>query len=156
MKATCWCDTGTRQGSWSWPLGVAVEDFDRTRMVRFASFSLLIQPWKCFNSWLVRGASLLVRPFVLWGLSVWKEAVRSLVMLDGGALCFWPPLGQFVVEILTLILLEKHRNNNPSNHADGRSCQLALAISVNQLQFAVTASRSFGQVSTVSRQTAHK
>lgn len=68
---------------------------------------------------------------------------------------------QFVVEIPTLILLggEKNRNNNPSNHADGRSRHLALVISyyrVNQLQGAVTAPRSFVQASTVSRQTARK
>lgn len=42
-----------------------------------ASFCLLTHLWKCFKSGLVRGASLLVHPFVLWGLTVWKGEVCS-------------------------------------------------------------------------------
>lgn len=52
----------------SWPLSLGSEDL-------VASFCLLIQLWKCFKSGLVRGASLLVHPFVLRGLSVWKGEV---------------------------------------------------------------------------------
>lgn len=40
-----------------------------------ASFCLLTHLWKCIKSGLVRGASSPVQPFVLWGLSGWKEEV---------------------------------------------------------------------------------